>query len=72
MGIARLASAVDVARDKLQRAVRFIAARGDVEYYDLMAGRLCRMETIVFVSYLMLRDAFIDREREVALEWRFT
>lgn len=64
----RLASAVDVARDKLQRAVRSVEERNDSEYFDLMARPLCRMETIVLVSYLLLRDATRDQTRALVAE----
>ena len=64
----RLASAVDMAREKLQRAVRIVEQRNDTEYFDLMARRLCRMETIVLVSYLLLRDATKDKARQTAAE----
>ena len=64
----RLASAVDMARERLQRAVRIVEQRNDTEYFDLMARRLCRMETIVLVSYLLLRDATKDKSRQVAAE----
>ena len=59
---------MDVARDKLRRAVTFVLERKDTEYQDLMAGRLCEMETAVFVSYLMLRDSLIDKSREALAE----
>lgn len=64
----RLASSVDLAWDKLNRAVKYVNDRDDEEYYDLVAGRLCQMETIVVVSYLMLRDALKDSERELLAE----
>jgi alkylation response protein AidB-like acyl-CoA dehydrogenase len=64
----RLASMVDAAREKLNRAVRFVADRRDSEYQDLMTRRLCHMETVVFVSYLMLRDALEDKAREILTE----
>lgn len=64
----RLASAVDVAREKLHRAVRMVEERKDADYYDLMARRLCRMETIVFVAYLLLRDALKDKDRAPVAE----
>jgi alkylation response protein AidB-like acyl-CoA dehydrogenase len=64
----RLASAVDMAREKLHRAVRTVEQRNDSEYFDLMARRLCRMETIVLVSYLMLRDATKDTSRQAVAE----
>jgi alkylation response protein AidB-like acyl-CoA dehydrogenase len=64
----RLASLVDAAREKLNRAVRYVADRRDPEYHDLMTRRLCHMETVVFVSYLMLRDALDDKAREILTE----
>jgi alkylation response protein AidB-like acyl-CoA dehydrogenase len=64
----RLASAVDVAREKLNRAVDFVANKGDAEYFDLMARRLCHMETVVFASYLLLQDALEDNRREAIAE----
>jgi alkylation response protein AidB-like acyl-CoA dehydrogenase len=64
----RLASAVDMAREKLQRAVRAVEQREDTEYFDLMARRLCRMETIVLLSYLLLRDATKDKTRQAVAE----
>lgn len=64
----RLASAVDVAREKVRRAVAHVEGRNDSEYFGLMTRRLCSMETVVFVSYLMLRDALTDRRREVLAE----
>jgi alkylation response protein AidB-like acyl-CoA dehydrogenase len=64
----RLASAVDMAREKVQRAVRFIDSRDDSEYFDLMARRLCDMETQVYVSYLLLRAALHDKSREFVAE----
>jgi alkylation response protein AidB-like acyl-CoA dehydrogenase len=64
----RLASAVDVAREKLNRAVAHVESRNDSEYFGLMTRRLCGMETVVFVSYLLLRDALVDKKREVLAE----
>jgi alkylation response protein AidB-like acyl-CoA dehydrogenase len=64
----RLASSVDVARQKLNRAVKFVSDRKDSEYQDLMTRRLCQMETAVFVSYLLLRDALAEKSRELLAE----
>jgi alkylation response protein AidB-like acyl-CoA dehydrogenase len=64
----RLASAVDVAREKLQRAVELVEKKHDSEYHDLMAGRLCQMETIVLISYLLLQDAQTDKDRTCVAE----
>ncbi len=64
----RLASAVDMAHEKLQRAVKTVETRKDPEYHDIMARRLCDMETIVYCSYLLLRGALKDKTREVLAE----
>jgi alkylation response protein AidB-like acyl-CoA dehydrogenase len=64
----RLASAVDMGHEKLVRAVKAVEARKDSAYHDLMARRLCEMETIVFCSYLLLRGALQDKSREVLAE----
>ena len=64
----RLASRVDVAHGKILKAVDYVARRDDSEYFDLVARRLSHMETVVFVSYLMLRDALKDGKREVLAE----
>ena len=64
----RLASSVDMAADKVRRAVHYVSARDDSEYHDLMAGRLCQMETVVLASYLMLRDALKVKRREALAE----
>ncbi|MFA4945258.1 MAG: acyl-CoA dehydrogenase family protein [Lentisphaeria bacterium] len=64
----RLASAVDMAREKLQRAVRFVEAKKDPEYHDLVARRLCEMETIILCSYLLLRQALKDKPRELVAD----
>ena len=64
----RLLSSVNAARKKLQQAVEFVTERNDSEFFDLSAGRLCRMETAVFVSYLMLRNALKNEKHEVLAE----
>jgi len=53
---------------KLQKAVSFVHEKKDTQYQALMAGPLVAMETIVFIGYLMLRDALKDSEREVLAE----
>ncbi|MBT3381233.1 MAG: acyl-CoA dehydrogenase [Lentisphaerae bacterium] len=64
----RLASSVDMGLEKLRRAVEHVTHEDDSDYRDLMARRLCDMETIVYVSYLMLRDALNDKSRECLVE----
>jgi len=64
----RLASTVDIAHEKLLRTVAVVDSKHDVEYHDLMARRLCEMELIVLMSYLLLRDALKDKARESLVE----
>ncbi len=64
----RLASMVDLGHEKVQRAVKIVDAKKDPEFFDLMARRLCDMETYVLCGYLMLRGAFQDKTREAVAE----
>ncbi len=48
---------------KQLEAVRFVAERKDSEYHDLVARALVEMETMIFVSLLLLRDAAKDAGR---------
>jgi len=64
----RLASRVDMAREKLNEAVKQVENKDDSEYFSLMTGTLCEMEIAVFVSYLLLRDAFRDKEKTMIAE----
>ena len=64
----RLASKVDVAREKLNSAVEYINKTSDHEYYELVSRRLCDMEMDVFISYLLLRDALHEKDRELIAE----
>ena len=64
----RLAQAVEAALAKLDEAVQTMGEQDDTEYHDLMAGRLCRMESAVFISHLLIRDAHLDKRREPLAE----
>jgi len=64
----RLATYVDEMRKKQQAAVQYVAEKKDSTYYDLVTKHLVDMETYVFVSYLILRDALKDSEREIFAE----
>jgi hypothetical protein len=64
----RLLTHVDEMRKKQQTAVQYVAEKKDSTYYDLVTEHLVEMETYVFVSYLMLRDALKDSEREIFAE----
>ena len=48
---------------KQLQAVDFVAAKKDAEYHDLVARALVEMETMIFVSLLLLRDAAKDDSR---------
>lgn len=64
----RLSTHVHEMRTKQQAAVKYVAEKKDSTYYDLVTRHLVDMETYVFVSYLMLRDALKDSERELLAE----
>ena len=64
----RLASMVDVAHEKVQRAAKIVETKNDSEFFDLMARRLCDMETMVLCGYLLLRGAHRDKSREALAE----
>lgn len=64
----RLASKVDVARTKLNQAVATAAGHQDAEYLALSAKKLCNAETVVYTSYLMLRDTLKDETRALLTE----
>lgn len=60
----RLSTHVHEMRKKQQIAVKYVAEKKDSTYYDLVTKHLVEMETYVFVSFLMLRDALKVSERE--------
>lgn len=64
----RLSTYVDEMRKKQQAAVKYVAEKKDSTYYDLVTKHLVEMETYIFVSYLMLRDALKVSERELLVE----
>lgn len=68
--LAELASEVTQARKLANQAIDFVEQKGDSAYFDLMATRLVRIQTIVLISYLLLRDAKSAQER-IALCERF-
>ncbi|NMA19586.1 MAG: acyl-CoA dehydrogenase [Lentisphaerae bacterium] len=61
--LAELASEVAQARKLADEAVTFVEQKADSAYLDLMARRLVRMQTLVLISYLLLRDAKNAPER---------
>ncbi len=64
----RLCDKLNAMRKKQLEAVKFVAARGDSSYHDLMARNLVEMETYIFVGYLLVRDARKDASREMFAE----
>ena len=61
--LAELASEVTQARKLANEAIAFVEQKADSAYFDLMARRLVRMQTLVLISYLLLRDAKNAPER---------
>lgn len=61
--LAELANEVAQARKLADDAVAFVEQKADSAYLDLMARRLVRMQTLVLISYLLLRDAKNAPER---------
>lgn len=64
----RLNEKIQTMRDKLNEVIKFIVEKKDPEYFDLVTKHLVEMETSVFVSYLLLRDALKLTEREIFAE----
>lgn len=64
----RLSTYVHEMRKKQQIAVQYVVDKKDSTYYDLVTKHLVEMETYIFVSYLMLRDALKASEREIFAE----
>ncbi|MFZ5952096.1 MAG: acyl-CoA dehydrogenase family protein [Candidatus Rifleibacteriota bacterium] len=64
----RLSTYVHEMRKKQQIAVQYVVDKKDSTYYDLVTKHLVDMETYIFVSYLMLRDALKGSEREIFAE----
>lgn len=60
----RLSTYVHEMRKKQQIAVQYVAEKKDSTYFDLVTKHLVEMETYIFVSSLMLRDALKVSERE--------
>ncbi|MFA6930773.1 MAG: acyl-CoA dehydrogenase family protein [Lentisphaeria bacterium] len=61
--LGELASEVTQARKRNNEAIAFVERKADSAYFDLMARRLVRMQTLVLISYLLLRDAKKTPER---------
>ncbi len=64
----RLKDKVAVLHKKQLEAVKYVSEKKDAEYQSLVAQCLVDMETFVFASMLMLRDALKDSEREMLAE----
>ncbi len=66
--LSRLCRKLDKLHERLKKTVGLVADKKYPEYRNLVSKNLVEMETIVFVGYLMLRDAMKDRDREVLAE----
>lgn len=67
----RMNREVATMRKRLQEAVRFVAEKRDSKYHDLVARHLVEMETLTFVSLLLLRDGLKEPERRAVLAEKF-
>ena len=54
--------------ERQREAVKFLSAKKNPAYHDLMARNLVEMETIVFVGLLLLRDSCICEDRFAVAE----
>jgi alkylation response protein AidB-like acyl-CoA dehydrogenase len=66
--LARLSNKLNDMHAKFKEAVAYVKDRKDPEYQNLMARSLVEMETIIFIGYLMVRDASKDPSREPIAE----
>jgi hypothetical protein len=60
----RLRNQVNEMRKRQEKAVAFVQEKRDSSYHDLTARHLVSMETMLYVSYLLLRDAQRSPARE--------
>ncbi|MBR2374555.1 MAG: acyl-CoA dehydrogenase family protein [Lentisphaeria bacterium] len=54
--------------EKQHEAVKFVSAKKNPAYHDLMARNLVEMETVIFVGLLLLRDATKCEDRAAVAE----
>ena len=54
--------------ERQREAVKFVSAKKNPAYHDLMARNLVEMETIIFVGLLLLRDSCICEDRFAVAE----
>lgn len=54
--------------NKHKKAIAFVQEKKDSSYHEMMAKNLVEMETIIYTSLLMMRDALKDRSREILAE----
>ncbi|HRU00660.1 MAG TPA: acyl-CoA dehydrogenase family protein, partial [Victivallales bacterium] len=54
--------------NKHKKAVSFVQEKKDSSYHELMARNLVEMETIIYTTLLMMRDALKDQTREILAE----
>ncbi len=66
--LAELAAEAATARQQLTEAVLIVEKKSDNDFFDLMARKLVRMQTLVLISYLLLRDAQQDHRRLCLVE----
>jgi len=66
--LAELAAEAGLAREQLAAAVAEVEKRQNNDFFELMSRRLVRMQTLVLISFLLLRDARQQPQRLCLVE----
>jgi hypothetical protein len=64
----RMALEIRAMLEKHKKAIAFVQEKKDTSYHEIMARNLVEMETIIYVTLLMMRDALKDHSREILAE----
>ncbi len=67
-GLERMTHEVRDMLDKHRKAIAYVQEKKDSSYHELMARNLVEMETTIYVTLLIMRDALKDRSREILAE----
>lgn len=66
--LAAAAQSLQGAAEETEKALAFVEAEGSSEFFELASRRLVRMQTLVYVGALLLRDTAIDSGRGCLLD----
>lgn len=64
----RLLGKVNKMRERRTEAINFVNSKKDSTYHELMTENLVNIENYVFISYLLLKDAKKNSDREIFAE----